>query len=232
MTSAIALVCLLLTVAEAGAPAAKAAKATETSQQAKPAAVKPDAGKPDAAKPDAAKPAAPPSLPAPKDAASENLQMRYARSRLKLAQANLQRVEEMNRKLDRTVPSSVVSDFKREVIEAELQFQQASSETGDGFDIWLRRAENAWRSATTRWQNAQTANKQVKDTIPALDVERFRLRVEVAQLQWERGKALAKAPREEQLAWQVDLLSDEVELLREETSRVAPFVRYYPIWLY
>lgn len=203
MTSAIVLMCVLLTVGQADSP-----------KNATPAAKKQV------------------PQPAPQDAASESLEMRYARSRLKLAQANLQRVEEMNRKLDRTVPSSVVNDFKRQVGEAELEFQQASAEKRDGFEIWLRRAENAFRSATTRWQNAQTANKQVKDTIPALDVERFRLRAEVAQLQWERGKALAKAPREEQLAWQADLLSDEVELLREESSRVAPFVRYYPIWLY
>jgi hypothetical protein len=170
--------------------------------------------------------------PAPQDAAGENLETRYARTRLKLAQANLQRVEHMNRKLDRTVPSSVVADFKREVGEAELQFQNASAEKTSAFDVWLRRAENAFRSATTRLQGALAANKQVKDTIPAIDVERFRLRAEVAQLQWDRGKSLAKAPREAQLAWQVELLSDEVELLREETSRMAPFVRYYPIWLY
>jgi hypothetical protein len=170
--------------------------------------------------------------PAPKDASAENLEMRYARTRLKLAQANLQRVEQMNRKLDRTVPSSVVADFKREVSEAELQFQNASAEKTSEFDVWLRKAENAFRSATTRWQSALAANKQVKDTIPAIDVERFRLRAEVAQLQWDRGKSLAKSPLEAQLAWQVELLSDEVELLREETSRMAPFVRYYPIWLY
>ena len=217
MTSAIVLVCVLLTVGQASAPAGRdSAPAGGASQS---------AGK-------ASSPSGKVTQPAPKDAAGESLEMRYARSRLKLAQANLDRVEQMNRKLDRTVPSSVVSDFKREVGEAELQFQQATTEKRDGFDIWLRRAENAFRSATTRWQNAQTANKQVKDTIPALDVERFRLRAEVAQLQWERGKAIAMAPREVQLAWQVELLGDEVELLREESSRVAPFVRYYPIWLY
>ncbi len=172
--------------------------------------------------------------PAPRDAAAEeSLELRYARVRFELAEANLKRVEQMNKKLDRTVPSSVVADFKNDLAEADLQFRQAAREaTLDPMAIWLRRAESSFQSATTRWKNAIAANRRVSDTIPALDVDRFRLRAEVAHLQWQRGQKLAKAPREEQLAWQVDLLNDELELLKEETSRVAPFVRYYPIWLY
>jgi hypothetical protein len=114
-----------------------------------------------------------------------------------------------------------------------LQFRQATREAEfDELAIWLRRAESAYRAAYNRWQTALAANSKVKDTIPVLDIDRFRLRAEVARLQWERGKQLAKAHREAQLGWQVDLLNSEVELLKEETSRVAPFVRYYPIWLY
>lgn len=173
-------------------------------------------------------------LPAPRDAAAEeSLELRYARVRFELAEANLKRVEQMNKKLDRTVPSSVVADFKNDLAEAELQFRQATKEAPvDPLAVWLRRAESAFQSATTRWKNAVAANRRVPDTIPALDVDRFRLRAEVAELQWQRGKKLAGAPREQQLAWQVDLLNDEMELLKEETTRVAPFVRYYPIWLY
>lgn len=172
--------------------------------------------------------------PAPRDAAAEeSLELRYARVRFELAEANLKRVEQMNKKLDRTVPSSVGADFKNDLTEAELQFRQAAQPApADPLAVWLRRAESSFQSATTRWKNAVAANRRVPDTIPALDVDRFRLRAEVAQLQWQRGQKLAGAPREQQLAWQVDLLNDEMELLKEETSRVAPFVRYYPIWLY
>lgn len=175
-----------------------------------------------------------PAQPAPMSAAAEeSLELRYARARLELAEANLKRVEQMNRKLDRTVPSSVVADFRDGVTEAREQFQQASQAAPEGeFAVWLKRAEGSARSAKQRWHDAVAANRRVKDTIPAIDVERFRLRAEVARLQWDRGQQLAAAPREAQLAWQVDLLNDEVELLKEETTRVAPFVRYYPIWFY
>lgn len=172
--------------------------------------------------------------PAPREAASEeSLELRYARARLELARANLSRVEQMNKKLDRTVPGSVVADFRDSAATAELQFKQAAKEAPqDELAIWLRRAESAYRSAHNRWQTAMAANRQVQDTIPALDVDRFRLRTEVARLQLARGKHLAGATREAQLAWEVELLNNEIELLKEETSRVAPFVRYYPIWLY
>lgn len=176
----------------------------------------------------------PDELPAPREAAAEeSLELRYARARLELARANLSRIEQMNKRLNRTVPGSVVADFRDAAATAELQFRQAAKEAlHDELAIWLRRAESAYRSAHNRWQTAIAANRRVKDTIPTLDVDRFRLRAEVARLQWERGKQLAGATREAQLAWQVELLNNEIELLKEETSRVTPFVRYYPIWLY
>lgn len=176
----------------------------------------------------------PAELPAPREAATEeSLELRYARARLELARANLTRVEQMNKKLDRTVPGSVVAEFRDAAATAELQFKQAAKESPqDELAIWLHRAQSVYRSAHNRWQTALAANRQVKDTIPALDVDRFRLRTEVARLQLERGRRLVGAPREAQLAWQVEMLNNEIELLKEETSRVAPFVRYYPIWLY
>ncbi len=176
----------------------------------------------------------PDERPAPREAVTEeSLELRYARVRLELARANLSRVEQMNKRLDRSVPGSVVADFRDAVATAELQFKQAAKEVPqDELAIWLRRAESAYRSAHNRWQTAMAANRQVKDTIPVLDVDRFRLRAEVARLQLERGKQLASASRESQLAWQIEMLSNEIELLKEETSRVAPFVRYYPVWLY
>jgi hypothetical protein len=76
-------------------------------------------------------------------------------------------------------------------------------------------------------------NRRLQGTFEELDVDRFRLRAEVARLQLERGKELAAAPRAAQLEWQVELLNNEVDRLKEEQTRVAPFVRYYPIyWWY
>jgi hypothetical protein len=169
------------------------------------------------------------------DESPRDLQLQYARAKLQLAQTNLKRVEEMNRKLARSVPASVVSEFQSAVAEAQLQVGEAG---GDEFAVWLRRAESELQSTTVRWRNALAANERLrraKDAKPlfdALDVERFRLRAEVNRLQWERGKSLVGGPRAAQLAWQVELLNNEVEYLKEEVPRFSPFIRYYPVYWY
>jgi hypothetical protein len=184
--------------------------------------------------------AAPEAVPTPapdKPLTAEELEVAYARARLALAQTNLKRVEELNRKLARSVPASVVADLQSDVAEADLQLQQASSADQDEFAVWLSRAQGELKSAHTRWKNALDANARLKDAknsqlFGALDIERFRLRAEVARLQWERGRQLVSAPRAAQLEWQVELLNNEVDRLREEATQVSPFVRYYPIYWY
>ena len=66
------------------------------------------------------------------------------------------------------------------------------------------------------------ANQRAPGSFEALDIERFRLRAEVTRLQLERGQLLAHASREAQLAWQLELVNNEVQKLKEE-SRTAPF---------
>jgi hypothetical protein len=184
--------------------------------------------------------ATPETVPTPspdKPLSAGELKLAYARAKLALAQTNLKRVEELNRKLARSVPASVVSDLQSDVAEADLQVQQASSADKDEFAVWLSRAQGELKSANTRWKNALDANARLKDAknsqlFGALDIERFRLRAEVARLQWERGRQLVSAPRAAQLEWQVELLNNEVDRLREEATQVSPFVRYYPIYWY
>ena len=167
-------------------------------------------------------------------APAENLQLQYARAKLGLAQTNLRRVVQMNRRLKRSVPSSVVAEFQDDVDEANLQVEHAAAAPeGGAFDVWLRRAQSELDAATTRWKKAVAGNRRLKGMFQELDVERFRLRARVARLQWEHGKELTGAPRAAQLEWQVELLNNEVDRLKEERTRVAPFVRYYPVyWWY
>jgi hypothetical protein len=168
---------------------------------------------------------------------SADLQLQYARAKLQLAQANLNRIEEINRRVARSVPASVVAEFQRDVAEADVQVEQASAPDADEFAVWLRRAQSELQSATTRWKYALAANERLKSSksgknlFDASDIERFRLRAEVGRLQYLRGNQLVGAPRAAQLEWQVELLNNEVDRLKEEEAvRVAPSIRYYPIY--
>ena len=170
---------------------------------------------------------------ATRDAAGESVEVRYARAQLQLAEANLQRIEESNKRVARSVPASVVAEYRYDVEVAKARLAQVTGgKAGGEFQVWLRRAEAEQESAETSWQSASAANQRVPGTFAALDIERFRLRAEVARLQFERGRTLVDAGREAQLAWQVDLLDNQVQRLKEEAGRATSFVGFYPVWVW
>jgi hypothetical protein len=170
-------------------------------------------------------------LPPPKKPATESLEVRYARAQLQLAEANLERVNESNKQMERTVPSSIVAEYEDDVRVAQSRVQQATAGQSAGeFQVWLARAEAERRAADTTWQKATTVNESAPNTFVPIDVERFRLRAELAKLQLERGKALVGAARDVQLQWQSDLLDNQVQRLKEETRDGMQSIGLYPRW--
>ncbi|MGD9719869.1 MAG: hypothetical protein AB7O59_01480 [Pirellulales bacterium] len=167
------------------------------------------------------------ATPAP-TAANESLEVRYCRAQLQLAEANLERLLRMNRKLARSVPDSIVVERRHDVETARLRLEQAlDGDRGDAFSAWISRAHDDFAAADTRWKKAVAVNGRSPGTIDPLDVERYRLRAEVFRLQHEQGQALAAAPPDQQLAWRVELLTNELEILREEAQRIVPAARFY-----
>lgn len=169
--------------------------------------------------------------PAPTDniPSAEHVEVRYARAQLQLAEANLKRVQRMNQRLARSVPESVVAEYQQDADVARLQLEQAQPRSPGGeFQVWLRRAESESKRAESYWKKAVAVNVRSAKSFETLDIERFRLRAEVARLEFERGQALVQATHEAQLQWEVDLLNNEVQRVKEEATRVTPFIRVYP----
>jgi hypothetical protein len=171
-------------------------------------------------------------LPPPsKSAAPESVEVRYARAQLQLAEANLSRVQQSNQQVERTVPSSIVAEYQDDVRVAKTRLQQVTTGApANQFQVWLERAAAERRAAETAWKNATAVNRSAANTFAAIDVERYRLRAEVAVLQLERGQLLASAARDAQLQWQADLLDNQVQRLKEETRDAAQFIGLNPRW--
>jgi hypothetical protein len=168
-----------------------------------------------------------PQTPAPKNTISEGIDVRYARAQVQLAEANLNRVEQSNKRVARSVPSSVVAEYQHDVKVAKARLEQATAGRGaSDFQVWLERAEAEQRTAETTWKNATAVNRREPRTFDALDIERFRLRAEVARLQLERGRTLVDSGREAQLQWQIDMLDNQVQRLKEESRLIGT----YPSW--
>jgi hypothetical protein len=178
--------------------------------------------------------AAGPAEPAAKRAVGEkqeSLDVRYARMKLELAEANLQKVQRMNQRVPGAVPAEVIREYQQDVEVARSRLQAAAGGGGGNpFQTWVSRAEAAARSAELEWNNALAVNRRTPGTVEAIDLERLRLRSEVARLDLERGQALLDASPEAQRQWQVGFLENEVQRLNEEVLRKPPSQRAYPLW--
>src|SRR5262245_8413113 len=87
-------------------------------------------------------------VPVQRDSASESVDVRYARAQLQLAEANLSRVQESNKRVARSVPSSVVAEFQYDVDVAKARLAQATGGRAESaFQVWLRRAEAERKAA-------------------------------------------------------------------------------------
>jgi hypothetical protein len=168
---------------------------------------------------------------APSNTISESIEVRYARAQTQLAEANLNRVEQSNKRVARSVPSSVVAEYQRDVKVAKTRLEQATAgRAASEFQVWLQRAEAEQKTAETTLKNAMAVNGHAPGTFDPLDIERFRLRAEVAKLQLERGQKLADSGLEAQLQWKIDLLDNQVQRLKEESRRTPSSIDSYPSW--
>lgn len=56
---------------------------------------------------------------------TETVEVRYARAQVQLAEANLKRVEQSNKRLAGSVPNSVVADYQHDVQVAKTRLEEA-----------------------------------------------------------------------------------------------------------
>lgn len=160
------------------------------------------------------------------------LELGYAEAQFKLAEVSLKKLEATNQRFPRTVSAAVMADYAEDLAIAKAQLESARQGTdADLFLGWVRRVESNLKTTQASHQSALVANQRQPGTVDPYDVERLRLRVEINQMQLERGKLLAGASMEQKLEWQIQVLNDEVARLKEQTSRIAPQTRVYP-WRY
>jgi hypothetical protein len=169
--------------------------------------------------------AVPPPPPAPEpraDDKQDSIEVRFARAQLQLAEVSLKQVRQMNQRATGAVPQNAVAQYEQDVEVAKALVQAADHRPGqqeDLFPVWLRRAEAEATSAETQWRSAAAANRRAPGAYADLEVERLHLRADVARLRFEHGQALADKSAEVRLQWQLGVLADDVERLKDEVFR-------------
>jgi hypothetical protein len=161
----------------------------------------------------------------------ESLDIRYARAEVALAEANLKRLQEMNQKVAGAVSADMLVSFQQDLKTAQGELDAAQGGKPDqAFEVWLRRAAAALAYADVQWRGAVAANQRMAGTFSSIDVERRRLRLEVDKLEFERGQALVQGSGEQKLAWELSLMSNEMQRLKEEVRQSVPTTPLYPSW--
>jgi hypothetical protein len=143
------------------------------------------------------------------------LAVQFAEAKLKLAQMNLAKMKEMNSRVRGTLITGLVEQFAEEVTLAELELEAAKKTPGGNpYQATLERTRLALRTAEARAERALRTHEKAPNIVSRDDVERVRQIAVVADLQLARGVALENASPQEQLQWQMDVFSNELDRVR------------------
>lgn len=155
-----------------------------------------------------------------KDAAS--IEQRLAETKLKLAEIELRQATDWNRRLPRTIPESTVDWLRRNVELAKEQVDIARQGEPHWHSLHIRQMEAALRTAESKLDRAEATNRAAPRSGGELNLERLRLKVELARLNLAKAKDPANIESPEaHLQWQVDQLRDEVDRMKDQMERLS-----------
>lgn len=145
----------------------------------------------------------------------DKLAVQSAEAQLKLAQMNYERMKQLNEKVRGTLIAGMVEQFAEEVELAQRALDTAKNNPGgDPYQATIERMKLALKEAEEREKRALKTYEQAPDIVTKDDVERMRQIVIVADLQLQRGLALKDASPHEQLQWQLDVFTGELDRVR------------------
>lgn len=142
-----------------------------------------------------------------------------ARAELHLAETELKVLVDANTKLANTFPRSAVMKLQQVVNAAKKRVEQADkadSHTMLASYVALTAAE--LNSADTNYRTALAANKQIKDAVPALELERLKITAELAKLRNDRAQQAGTASEVSLLSWQLDDLREKVRNISQQVE--------------
>jgi len=155
----------------------------------------------------------------PADETDESLDVRYARASLRLAEMDLQKAVDANKRFGRTLPPYAIEPLRAVVKIAEKQLQHVLHKDAETLhQVHLAIAEAKVTTAEAELERALAVNKQSSGLFSDTEIERLRQAAEVARLGLAKARAVNIQSHAEHLQWQVEELQKEVLQLQ---SRVA-----------
>jgi hypothetical protein len=163
----------------------------------------------------------------PREREHAALHVRYAEARVRLAQADLEKARDLNRKHPNAVPAGEVKAIEDRMALLETLARDARDRPhGNGLSIQRASSRAAAARAQAALESARAARRIADNAVTDIDMTRLELRVEVTRLRadlWDDPVMVPSLIDEmqvqiEQLHEQVQDLSDQMEILRSRTT--------------
>jgi hypothetical protein len=148
-----------------------------------------------------------------------DLDTQYGQILAQLAQAMLQRVQDINLRTPGEITRQEVQESMRELVVFQ-GVAQNTQQTGklQWFPIMLSFAEATQSDTQSAWAVAARARQADPNTMSAIDLEILRLRAELASVNLQRGRQLVKASPDEQQNWALGVLTLEIQRLQNRAG--------------
>lgn len=159
--------------------------------------------------------------PVPKTGGDElaRLQRQIAETSLKLAENELQVLVDANERLPNTFPKAAVERAQQIVEVAKARAEQVGKDAdADAHASYLGLATAEMNVAETQYKSALAANRQIKNAVAPLELQRLALTATLAKLRHERAKLAGNVPALVLLSWQLEDLREQVRNLSRQVE--------------
>jgi len=152
-----------------------------------------------------------------------NLDVQSAELSLRLYELDLQKIDDMNRKMAGLYSNAEVDRFRANV-EMAKQRVAAARERSEGKpgNAIVGVGQTLLQSAQNVYERDMAANRQLSSAIKPVDVERDRVSVEMAKVNLEKAKVVDQLDSPIAIVnWELDVLRDEVRQLRWRITAIT-----------
>jgi hypothetical protein len=158
--------------------------------------------------------------PAPSAALNE-FHTQYAAMSLQLANLELKRAMDVNRRIPNTFSQAAIAALRQSANIAQLHVDLIEKKAKDPlYGLYIGSEEASMKIAQEEYQSALGTNERVRNTYTGEDLDRLRLTYEVAKLRWENARELENQPPITRIEWQIELMREEVVRLRARVEQL------------
>jgi hypothetical protein len=152
---------------------------------------------------------------------ANDLDIRYARLTLAMSKLELQRVQQINRQVPGTFTRTSIAAFDQSVLINEEQLKMLTQQGGKRVPMFLITAEANAKAEQQHLQRVLAINQLNPGTITQIEIERARLRAELANVGLEKARSVNPKNEAQFLQWQMDQLREDLYQLRTWVAQLS-----------